>query len=112
MGGEEDWMDRERTQRAADEFAEAVRGEAARFFEAVVLAVEEEMRRNPEAFRPRRDPISEEDAAALAVQAVREYREERRDDRKIDAPAPDQEDVEHWERMREDRRTAEDYRPR
>jgi hypothetical protein len=106
---------RERTEgerRAADEFADAIRDEAARFFDAFTKVVEEEIRRHPEQFRTVPDPLSEEDAAKLAVQSVREYREERRDDREIDAPAPDQEDIDKWEQMREERRRAEDYRSR
>jgi hypothetical protein len=96
--------------RASDEFADAIRDEAARFFDAFVRVVEEELRRHPEEFRTGRDPLSEEDAVKLAVLTVRGYREERQDDREIDAPAPDQEDIARWERMREQRRRAEDTR--
>jgi hypothetical protein len=56
--------------------------------------------------------LSQEDAEALAVQTVREARRERRDDRKPDAPAPDLEDIEKWERMRDERRKEEGYRLR
>ena len=92
--------------RVAEEFADAVRDQAARFFDAMM----EEMRRNPQAYGFESQPLSQEDAEALAVQTVREARRERRDDRKPDAPAPDREDIEKWVRMRDERRKEEGYR--
>ena len=86
--------------RAAEEFADAVRDQAARFFDAMM----EEMRRNPRAYGLGSQPLSQEDAEALAIQTVREARRERRDDRKPDAPAPDLEDIEEWVRIRDERR--------
>ena len=64
----------------------------------------EEMRRNPRAYGLGSQPLSQEDAEALAIQTVREARRERREDRKPDAPAPDLEDIEKWVRMRDERR--------
>lgn len=55
------------------------------------------------------EPLSEEDASKLAVEAVRRYREERPDERGIVAPAPGPEEVKDWARRREDRREAEGY---
>ena len=94
--------------RAAEEFADAVRDQAARFFDVIV----EEMRRNPRAYGLGSQPLSQEDAEALAIQTVREARRERRDDRKPDAPAPNLEDIEKWVRMRDERRKEEGYRRR
>ena len=94
--------------RAAEEFADAVRDQAARFFDAMM----EEMRRNPRAYGLGSQPLSQEDAEALAIQTVREARRERRDDRKPDAPAPDLEDIEEWVRIRDERRKEEGYRLR
>ena len=86
--------------RAAEEFADAVRDQAARFFEAMM----EEVRRNPRAYGLGSQPLSQEDAEALAIRTVREARRERRDDRKPDAPAPHPEDIEEWVRIRDERR--------
>ena len=90
---------------AAEEFADAVRDQAARFFDAIM----EEMRRNPRAYGSQ--PLSQEDAEALAIQTVREARRERRDDRKPDAPHPT------WRTSRsgcgcDERRKEEGYRRR
>ena len=92
--------------RAAEEFADAVRDQAARFFEAMI----EEVRRNPRAYGLGSRPLSQEDAEALAIQTVREARRERRDDRKPDAPPPTLEDIEEWVQMRDERRREEGYR--
>jgi len=54
--------------------------------------------------------LSEEDAALLAVQSVREVREELWGERKAEITAPDQEDIERWVRKRADRRESEGYR--
>jgi mevalonate pyrophosphate decarboxylase len=94
--------------RAAEEFADAVRDQAARFFDVLM----EEMRRNPRAYGLGSQPLSQEDAEALAIQTVREARREQQDDRKPDAPAPDPEDIENWVRMRDERRKEEGYRLR
>lgn len=93
---------------AAEQFADAVRDQAARFFDAMM----EEMRRNPRAYGLGSEPLSQEDAEALAIRTVREARRERLDERKPDAPTPDQEDIEKWVRMREERRKEEGYRLR
>jgi hypothetical protein len=55
---------------AAEQFADAVRDEAVRFFNAVL----EEARRNPEAFRLVPEPLTEEEAARVAGEAVHEVR--------------------------------------
>ena len=89
--------------RAAEEFADAVRDQATRFFDAMM----EEMRRNPRAYGLGSQALSREDAEALAIQTVREARRERRDYRKPDAPAPDREDIEEWVRIRDERRREE-----
>jgi hypothetical protein len=94
--------------RASDEFADAVRDEAARFFDAVYATLVEQAKLHPEQFGLRPEPLSEEAAAAFAVRVVREYRKEQRDERKDLALPPDQEDIDRWVRMREDRRKAED----
>jgi hypothetical protein len=94
--------------RAAEEFADAVRDQAAHFFDAMM----EEMRRNPRAYGLESQPLSQEVAEALAIQTVREARRERRDDRKADAPTPDREDIEKWVRIRDERRKEEGYRLR
>jgi mevalonate pyrophosphate decarboxylase len=94
--------------RAAEEFADAVRDQAARFFDVMM----EEMRRNPRAYGLGSQPLSQEDAEALAIQTVREDRREQQDDRKPDAPAPDREDIENWVRMCDERRKEEGYRLR
>jgi mevalonate pyrophosphate decarboxylase len=94
--------------RVAEEFADAVRDQAARFFDVMM----EEMRRNPRANGLGSQPLSQEDAEALAIQTVREARREQQDDRKPDAPAPDREDIEKWVRMRDERRKEEGYRLR
>ena len=92
--------------RAAEEFADAVRDQAARFFDVMM----EEMRRNPRAYGLGSQPLSQEDAEALAIQTLREARREQQDDRKPDAP--DREDIEKWVRMRDERRKEEGYRLR
>lgn len=72
-------MGRERTEgerRAAEEFADAVRPETVRFFEAMVNAAFEEFRRNPEVLRVRPEPLGEEEADELALSSVHRVREE------------------------------------
>jgi hypothetical protein len=108
-------MDRDRPNgepRAAEEFAEAVREEAARFFDAFVRVAEEQMRRNPEAFRPRRRWVPEKEAASLAVEAVREVRRDLWRGRESEAPEPSPEEIEEWELRREERRRDTGYEPR
>ena len=72
----------------------------------------EEMRRNPRAYGLGSQPLSQEDAEALAIETVRQARREQRDERKPDAPAPDREDIEKWVRIRDERRKEEGYRLR
>ncbi len=57
--------------------------------------------------------LSEEDAVLLAVQSVREVREEMWGEPEAEkVPAPDDEDIERWVQRREDRHQMDDYRPR
>lgn len=89
-------MGRERTEGerlAAREFADAVRTEAERFFDAVV----EEVRRNPRGFSLRPEPLTEEEADELALSAVHRAREEHEEERTV-FRAPD---VETWASNRE-----------
>lgn len=92
-------MGRERTEGerlAAREFADAVRTEAERFFDAVV----EEVRRNPRGFSLRPEPLTEKEADELALSAVHRAREEHEKERTI-FRAPDAADVELWASNRE-----------
>lgn len=93
-------MARERTESerlAAREFADAVRTEAERFFDAMV----EEVRRNPQGVGlMRRETLSEEDADELALAAVHRAREEHEEDKEVFGP-PDAQDVDIWARNRE-----------
>src|ERR687890_387722 len=55
---------------------------------------------------PFQPTLSEEDAVLLAVQSVREVREELWGEREAEITAPDQEDIERWVRKRADRRES------
>lgn len=92
-------MGRERTEsesRAAEEFADAVRAGAERFFVTVrsefLEAVRDEMVRNPEVLRP--DPLPEREADALALAAVHRAREEH--PREAEDHAPSEAEVRTW----------------
>jgi hypothetical protein len=91
---------------------EAMGGEAARDFEAFAQALEEQERRTPGVYSPRRELLPEKEAAARAVEAVREVRRELWGDREPEDSEPSFEDVEKWERSREERRKQEGYPPR
>ena len=98
-------MGRERTEgerRAAEEFADAVRPETVRFFEAFVNAAFEEVRRNPEALRLRPEPLTEEEADRLALAAVHRDREEHPVEAEDSAPSEDE--VRAWAQRREQER--------
>lgn len=92
---------------AAEQFADAVRDEAVRFFNAVL----EEARRNPEAFRPVPEPLPEEEAARVAGEAVHEVRRTAAGAGGFDREAITPEEAREWVRRREDRRRREGYRP-
>ena len=99
-------MGRERTEgerRAAEEFADAVRPDTVRFFEAFVNAAFEEVRRNPEVLRLRSEPLREEEADRLALAAVHRARVEH--PREPEAQALTQDEVKAWadERRRRER---------
>ncbi len=57
---------------------------------------------------PGRPEVSEEDATVLALEAVREVREELWAAREPEARAPDAEDVERWANRRDNRRVQEE----
>ena len=101
-------MDRDLTN-GARQVAEALGEEAAWNFEAFRQVLEEQERRAPGAFSPRRELLSEKEAAARSVEAVREVRRELWGDREPEGPQPSYEDVERWERNREQRRKREAY---
>jgi hypothetical protein len=93
-------MGRGRTEgerRAAEEFADAVRPETVRFYGAVLDAVFNEVRRNPEILRP--EPLTEEEADALALSAVHRAREE--DPREAEDHPPGEAEVRTWVERRE-----------
>jgi hypothetical protein len=95
-------MGRERTEgerRAAEEFANAVRIEAERFFEAVV----EEVRRNPEGIRLRPSAtLAEEEADRLALDVVHRAREELEEGSRVTIfRPPGAADAELWAENRE-----------
>jgi hypothetical protein len=56
---------------------------------------------------PFQPTLSEEDAVLLAVQSVREVREELWGEREAEVSAPGREDIERWLQRREDRRERE-----
>ncbi len=92
-------MGRERTEGerlAAREFADAVRTEAERFFDAVI----EEVRRNPRGFSLRPEPLTEKKADELALSAVHRVREEHEEDRTV-FRSPGEGDTEIWALNRE-----------
>ena len=94
-------MRRERTEGerlAAREFADAVRTEAERFFEAVV----EEVRRNPRGFALRPEPLPEREADELALSAVHRAREE--SGRRTNDHPPSEAEVSDWTKRREEER--------
>jgi hypothetical protein len=101
-------MDRDLTN-GAREAVEVMGAEATRDPGAFARALEELERRTPGAFGPRREPLSEKEVAARAVEAVREVRRELWDDLEPEGPQPSSEDVERWERSREERRKRETY---
>lgn len=101
-------MRREQTgpeSRAAEEFADAVRDGAERFFVAVrgefLEAVRDEMVRNPEALRL--VPLSEKEADELALAAV--HLDRREHPREPEEPPPGEDEVRSWseERRRRER---------
>lgn len=101
-------MGRERAEsesRAAEEFADAVRAGAERFFVDVrgefLEAVRDEVARNPEALRPA--PLSEREADELALAAV--HRDRREHPREPEEPPPGEDEVRSWaeERRRRER---------
>jgi hypothetical protein len=85
--------------------AEAAQGN----LEAVARILEEQERRALGAFAPTQEPLSEQEVAAHAVEAVREVRRELWGDREPEYPQPSPEDVERWERSRQERRKREAY---
>ena len=95
-------MGRERTEGeklAAREFADAVRTEAERFFDAMI----EELRRNPTVLGASPPaPLTEEEADGLALEAVHRAREEHEEGRAstIFSP-PEAADAEIWAENRE-----------
>lgn len=94
-------MARERTEeerRATEEFADAVRIQAARFFDRLV----EEVRRNPEGLRLRPEPLLEGEADELALAAVHRARQE--SPRRADDHAPSEAEVSDWAKKREEER--------
>ena len=96
---EVDDVGRERTEGerlAAREFADAVRTEAERFFDAVI----EEVRRNPRGFSLRPEPLTEKEADELALSAVHRAREEHEEDRTV-FRSPGEGDTEIWSLNRE-----------
>jgi hypothetical protein len=113
-------MDRDRTN-GEQQAGEAMGGEALRYyealpqvwgdFEALAQVWEEQIRRTPGEYSPRREPLPEKETAARAVEAVREVRRELWGDREPEGSAPSYEDVEKWERSREERRKQEGYQP-
>jgi hypothetical protein len=92
----------ERERRAAEEFADAVRDQATRFFDAVV----EEIRHNPEGYHIRRKPLPEKESDEIALEAVHRVRTEL--GREIEDEAPGPSEVESWilerEKFRRERR--------
>lgn len=105
-------MGRERTEGerlAAREFADAVRTEAERFFDAVV----EEVRRNPRGFSLRPEPLTEKEADELALSAVHRARDE--SPRGADDHPPSGAEVQSWAEGRElgrsEGRTARVWNP-
>jgi hypothetical protein len=109
-------MDGERHDReywASEEFSRAVSEQAMHFFNAVLEELREEIRRNPEAFGLRPEPLDEEVAAALAVGAVHEFRRSQRGAGaggfSRDPITP--EEAAEWEKHREERRRREGYHP-
>jgi hypothetical protein len=92
---------REEAQQAADEFADAIREQAARMFDAVFSAVEKEMRRHPGSFRLRPEPLSEEEADKFALDVVHQARKEmERDPEDPVFPAPSEEEIQSWQEQR------------
>jgi hypothetical protein len=104
-------MDRDRTN-GERQAVEDMGGEALRYYEALAQVWEEQIRRTPGEYSPRREPLPEKEAAARAVEAVREVRRELWGDREPEDSEPSFEDVEKWERSREERRKQEGYPPR
>lgn len=61
---------------------------------------------------PYRVGLPEKEAAALAIQTVREVRGDLWREREPEAPTPTPDEIEEWERAREARREREGYQPR
>ena len=94
-------MGRERTEgerRVAEEFADAVRPDTVRFFEAMV----NQILHNPEVLRLRPPPLTEEEADRLALAAVHRDREEHPLEAEDSAPGEDE--VRAWDQRREQER--------
>ena len=92
---------------------EAATEQAYRFWENLARTLEEVRSTGswgPWRIVPFQPTLSEEDAVLLAVQSVREVREELWGEREAEITAPDQEDIESWVRKRADRRESEGYR--
>jgi hypothetical protein len=108
-------MERDRTereQRAAVEFADTVRDQAARFFNVMMEEMLEELRRKqPEAYHVGRDPLPEEEADDIALEVVHRVRAEL--GREVEDEAPGLWETEEWKRERErDRREGRSDLPR
>jgi hypothetical protein len=92
---------------------EAATEQAYRFWENFARTLEEVRSTGswgPWRIVPFQPTLSEEDAVLLAVQSVREVREELWGEREAEITVPDQEDIERWVRKRADRRESEGYR--
>jgi hypothetical protein len=92
---------------------EATMEQAYRFWENFVRTLEEVSSTGswgPWRIVPFQPTLSEEDAVLLALQSVREVREELWGEREAEVSAPDREDIERWVQQREDRREREGYR--
>ena len=92
---------------------EAATEQAYRFWENFVRTLEEVSSTGswgPWRIVPFQPTLSEEDAVLLALQSVREVREELWGEREAEVSAPDREDIERWVRKRADRRGSEGYR--
>lgn len=105
-------MGQERTEgerRAAEEFADAVRPDTVRFFEAMV----NQILHNPEVLRLRPETLTEEEADRVALEAVHRAREE--SPRESEDRPPSRAEVRAWsearERDRSEGRTARVWNP-
>jgi hypothetical protein len=103
-------MSRSVARLAENEAAERVVWERiTRYLEFIGGAVEEGGSVGPWRIVAARPSLSEEDAVLLAIQSVREVREELWSEHETEVPAPGQEDIERWVQQREDRREKEGY---